>query len=49
MRYAIATAAVMLAAAQFASARGEPPNAANPSPQPPVNLNAERPATKSTE
>src|SRR5438105_12986861 len=49
MRYAIATAAVMLVAAQFASARGEPPDAARPSPQPPANLNADRSAAKSTE
>jgi hypothetical protein len=49
MQYAIATAAVMLVAAQFASARGEPPNAASPSPQPPANLNAQQPAVKSTE
>ena len=47
MRYAIATAAVVLVAAQFASARGEPPNAA--SPEPPANLNTQRPAAKSTE
>jgi hypothetical protein len=43
----VATAAVVLVAAQFASARGEPPNAA--SPQPPANLNAQPPAAKSTE
>jgi hypothetical protein len=45
MRYFAATA-LMLIAAQFASARGEPPNAADAPPQ--SNLNADRPA-KSTE
>ena len=47
MRYAIAAAAVMLVAAQFASARGEPPNAA--SPEPPANLNTQRSAAKSAD
>ena len=46
MRFTIATAAVVLVAAQFASARGEPPNAA--SPQPPAHLNTPQ-AAKSTE
>jgi hypothetical protein len=43
----VATAAVVLVAAQFASARGEPPNTAGP--QPPANLNVQPSAAKSTE
>ena len=43
----VATAAVVLVAAQFASARGEPPNAG--SPQPPAHLNAQPLAAKSIE
>ncbi|WP_157100420.1 hypothetical protein [Rhodoplanes sp. Z2-YC6860] len=43
----VATAAVVLVAAQFASARGEPPDAA--SPQPPTGLNAPSSSAKSTE
>lgn len=43
----VATAAVVLVAAQFASARGAPPSTV--SPQPPANLNVQPSAAKSTE
>lgn len=44
MRYTLAATAVMLVAAQFASARGEPPSAT--SPEPPAKFNADRPGAK---
>ena len=49
MRYIVATAAMMLVAAQFASARGESADTANPNPRPPANLNTEGPVAKTTE
>lgn len=47
MRYYLATAALILVAAQFASARGGPPEKAGS--QPPAKFNADRPAAKSAE